>query len=513
MHFQLDGHTVGARSIRALNRAAEQGPISVSCRGTTFRDAVHLEGVTISSLEADGAIFERGLFLVGSTVTGETAMDRVRSPRLEMRRCRFRRTFFARGAQIGSLVLHEARCDQYVSLDESRIRDFSFRNVRFDEELRLRDVRAEAASAVLKRVRCRRVISLQRSRWGELRLTACVIDGPLHLDSARVNGRLDMRGTRFAGTRRLSVESGGLLDLGQTTFEHPLQLNVVAPRVSATFAVFEQGVNLVLAAEGSELVLSGASLNGLSVVSTDPGADAPGLLSSLRGTRLESLTLRGLDLRGCSFGEAHALEDVVISGGDQLALAPRPFSWSARREVIVDEVDFRHRAELARRPWGPARWHREGGSQTPDRRPEAIAETYRALRHGRERSSDAPGAADFYYGEMEMRRRGTSGLGERLILTTYWLLSGYGLRASRAMLAYLLSVLALTLGLMACGLKSDAPFAEVLVYVLASTTVLARPPNDLDLSTEGAYLQVIARVVGPALFALSLLALRSRVRR
>ena len=36
--------------------------------------------------------------------------------------------------------------------------------------------------------------------------------------------------------------------------------------------------------------------------------------------------------------------------------------------------------------------------------PLQIAVVYRALRKGREDSRDEPGAADFYYGEMEMRR-------------------------------------------------------------------------------------------------------------
>jgi hypothetical protein len=66
------------------------------------------------------------------------------------------------------------------------------------------------------------------------------------------------------------------------------------------------------------------------------------------------------------------------------------------------------------------------------------------LRKGRQDAKDEPGAADFYYGEMEMRRhaRGSAsnrrrassrGRVERGILTAYWLVSGYGLRAWRAL--------------------------------------------------------------------------------
>jgi hypothetical protein len=43
--------------------------------------------------------------------------------------------------------------------------------------------------------------------------------------------------------------------------------------------------------------------------------------------------------------------------------------------------------------------------ETPDvLEPGQIAGLYRALRKGREDVKDEPGAADFYYGEMEMRR-------------------------------------------------------------------------------------------------------------
>ena len=76
--------------------------------------------------------------------------------------------------------------------------------------------------------------------------------------------------------------------------------------------------------------------------------------------------------------------------------------------------------------------------------PGQIASLCRALRKAREDDKDEPGAADFYYGEMEMRRArprrghgGQSGAAsrgrvERGILTAYWLVSGYSLRAWRA---------------------------------------------------------------------------------
>ncbi|MGW2055916.1 hypothetical protein ACWCOZ_18715 [Streptomyces sp. NPDC001840] len=67
--------------------------------------------------------------------------------------------------------------------------------------------------------------------------------------------------------------------------------------------------------------------------------------------------------------------------------------------------------------------------------PAQLAPVYRALRKTFEDGKDEPGAADFYYGETEMRRHGRTGTAraERGLLHGYWMLSGYGLRASRAL--------------------------------------------------------------------------------
>jgi hypothetical protein len=57
-------------------------------------------------------------------------------------------------------------------------------------------------------------------------------------------------------------------------------------------------------------------------------------------------------------------------------------------------------------------------------------------RDHRRRNSVHPSAADFYYGECEMRRHDPdTPMAERLVLWAYWLLSGYALRAWRALAA------------------------------------------------------------------------------
>nr|WP_325100274.1 hypothetical protein [Streptomyces broussonetiae] len=96
-------------------------------------------------------------------------------------------------------------------------------------------------------------------------------------------------------------------------------------------------------------------------------------------------------------------------------------------------------------------------ARTPD--PEDVAALYRQLRKAFEDGKNEPGAADFYYGECEMRRHDLTGTppGERRLLWGYWLLSGYGLRASRAF-GWLIAAMSLTvLLLMGLGLPTHDP--------------------------------------------------------
>jgi hypothetical protein len=102
-------------------------------------------------------------------------------------------------------------------------------------------------------------------------------------------------------------------------------------------------------------------------------------------------------------------------------------------------------------------------------RPADIALLYRALRKGREDSKDEPGAADFYYGELEMRRHDrTASWPERVVLWLYWLVAGYGLRATRALSCLLGLLVVATVLLAVVGFK-PAPSAAPLTATIAGT--------------------------------------------
>jgi hypothetical protein len=142
-----------------------------------------------------------------------------------------------------------------------------------------------------------------------------------------------------------------------------------------------------------------------------------------------------------------------------------------------------------------------------------MACVYRELRRSFEAKSDEPGAADFYYGEMEMRRYNReAGLAERLIVWIYWLISGYGLRSLRAFVC-------LTLLMVICGIimsfdgfsTGPANWQTGILYCISAP--FPSVYGEISLTTLGRIVTVVVRVLSPILFAMGLLAIRGRVKR
>jgi hypothetical protein len=196
------------------------------------------------------------------------------------------------------------------------------------------------------------------------------------------------------------------------------------------------------------------------------------------------------------------------------------------REVIAEERTWR---APRYRHWPAPRWPRRQdiGDEPGVLDPRQIAGLYRALRKGREDIKDEPGAADFYYGEMEMRRRPPNadnadgqprttsrGRVERGILAAYWLVSGYGLRAWRAVacLAVVTAILAVLFHLFGFTVPPrPVSYWTSLLYAFRAT--LSLTDNDVKLTAWGQLLQGVLRLTGPVLLGLALLALRGRVKR
>jgi uncharacterized protein YjbI with pentapeptide repeats len=251
-------------------------------------------------------------------------------------------------------------------------------------------------------------------------------------------------------------------------------------------------------------------------------------LLSLRAAEVGKLALSNLDLQACRFEGALGLDNMRIEPTCTFASTP-PGRYSIR-DVIAEEHEWRyHRGQKRQSQSGAWYGVEVRGSQRsvdllgePERlRPEQIASIYRQLRKAREDSKDQPGAADFYYGEMEMRRhtplrtesragaRLTS-RGEHVLLSLYWLTSGYGLRASRALAALAVTVLAFAVLLFLFGLKTP-DFGTALLQSAEGATLRS---GDQELLTGvGKGLQLALRLLGPVFFGLAVLSLRGRVQR
>ncbi|MEU9117093.1 hypothetical protein AB0D04_36395 [Streptomyces sp. NPDC048483] len=174
---------------------------------------------------------------------------------------------------------------------------------------------------------------------------------------------------------------------------------------------------------------------------------------------------------------------------------------------------------------------------------------YRQLRKAREDSKDEPGAADFYYGEMAMRRHSFGYRhAERWLLQAYWLLSGYGLRAARALAwlvtAVIISIFALTLwGVPTSDTRAETTGTLPVAGQRISLSTDTAPPtltgplteritgervekavqvvinsvifraSGQSLTTTGTYIEMTSRLIEPGFLALALLAVRGRIRR
>ncbi|MFE1271295.1 pentapeptide repeat-containing protein [Streptomyces sp. NPDC058758] len=285
-------------------------------------------------------------------------------------------------------------------------------------------------------------------------------------------------------------------------------------------------------------------------------------VTSVQGVDAAHLVLTDTDLSDCLFSGAFHLDQLRLEG--RTSLAPTPTGWHrkgispirwTRRRTLAEEHHWR--AQSAGQPLAPAgappeprRWrtgpHHGDPARTPD--PDDVAALYRQLRKAFEDGKNEPGAADFYYGECEMRRHDRTGTPktERRLLWAYWALSGYGLRASRALGWLAAAMLTTILLLMAFGLPASSPKQEATGTVPVGggkvTFVIDKqdPKNPVkdrfstkrfdkalsvtlnsvvfrssgqDLTTAGTYIEMTSRILEPALLALAVLAIRGRIKR
>jgi hypothetical protein len=355
-------------------------------------------------------------------------------------------------------------------------------------------------------------------------LYGAVFGGPVTLSFA--TRHLECRRTRWSSTAEVRLRYA-TVDFSHAVFEYPL-----------TIAAETDPFLLPTGQPVQEQALAGAPTAGVRI-------------ASLRGVDAAHLVLADVDLSRCLFTGTVHLDQVRLEGACSFDTVPPGVHWRRRppvrftqRRTLAEEHHWRASRPTAVRGWNPAVF---GAGQVG---PAQLAPVYRALRKALEDGKNEPGAADFYYGEMEMRRHdpGTP-RAERGLLHGYWLLSGYGLRASRA-LAWLLGAMTATLfALLLWGLPADDPkptttgrqvtagqhlilttdtpdpanptgpwpervtterFEKALQVVINSVVFRS---SGQDLTTAGTYTEMASRLAEPVLLGLAVLAVRNRVKR
>jgi hypothetical protein len=291
-------------------------------------------------------------------------------------------------------------------------------------------------------------------------------------------------------------------------------------------------------------------------------APTPRLLTVVEAD-VTNLTVADLDLSACLFIGAYNLDKLHIDGPLSFAHAPADWRWT-RRWTVAEEHRWRARYDRHPAGWYPKELQQPSedlpkpdhsaskfGDGEPRGDAERVAAVYRQLRKSFEDTNNQPGAADFYYGEMEMRRLASRDdprrRSENALVTAYWAVSGYGLRASRAFLALFLVLALATILLTSVGFGeiqqtvyvpvystvTHQPVAykqthisvpgnkpgvrDAAFYTVESATSLLSGPTSVPLTITGKIIEIILRVLGPLLvpllLGLGLLGLRGRVKR
>ncbi|NUH42867.1 pentapeptide repeat-containing protein [Streptomyces samsunensis] len=357
---------------------------------------------------------------------------------------------------------------------------------------------------------------------GRVTLSGAVFSGPVTLSFAA--RRLECRRTRWLSTAVLHLRYA-TVDFAHAVFEYPL----------------------TIAAEADPFILPDGQSEAEQAFAGAP--DARVRMASLRGVDAAHLVLADVDLSRCLFTGTVHLDQIRLEGACLFDEAPARTHWPAwrpvrftQRRTLAEEHHWRANQPTAVRGWNTAVF--DAGHVGPTQ----LAPVYRALRKAFEDGKNEPGAADFYYGEMEMRRHDRTGTSraERGLLHGYWMLSGYGLRASRA-LGWLAAAMLLTIGLlMGFGLPQDPPKQEATGTVppgggkvtfeidkadprnptgnrytgerfekalnVTLNSVVFRSSGQ-DLTTVGTYIEMASRVAEPVLLGLAVLAVRNRVKR
>lgn len=353
-------------------------------------------------------------------------------------------------------------------------------------------------------------------------------DGEANFRNVQFDAKVRFSEAQFATQARFdALNGGGHLTFDNVTFEGMTAVSGNMVLLSALNTRFEKRARMELTS-GTEVDLAGTIFHESSLL-------ASCRLVSLEETEVAEVTVADVDLGACRFRGAHHLDELRIEDYRQFVSSPQTWPWT-RRQVIAEEHAWReHRYTVEGKKRKAKGWHPDAckpnsmDSRPLDASELQIAAIYRDLRKGREDVKDSPGAADFYYGEMEMRRHSSqTPWAERWILTVYWLVCGYALRTLRSLGVLALFILLGSVSLWTFGSEEQSAQEsstsssgnaaveigwEDALLTSIEAVIFREPENAPALTTAGQVAIDVLRAAGPVLVVLAVLSLRGRVKR
>jgi hypothetical protein len=418
-----------------------------------------------------------------------------------------------------SIRIGEARCERAIFVDE-----VSFANVTFSRAVSFKYARFTGGVAFTK-----------AAFADNADFSACIFGGNTVFADAEFGGTASFDSAQF-GLVRLSAITAGTVsfDGARAAGEFTVGPELVAKtltldRLRAAGPVDVRAEVTHIACRNAEFTervrfrLTGGRLSLVDTVFSAPAtvesAGATVAVDSLQGVDAEHLTLANADLSRCLVSSLRRPEQLRLEGYCEFASAPRGLKWRYRclpwrwtaRSTLFEENLWRARHQEPSLGWSAA--GQPAGLAPLDAA--RLAVLYRQLRRAVEDARNEPGAADLYYGEMEMRRLSTRRWDERFLLTAYWLVSGYGLRASRALLVLALLLAAAAELLQRIGFPGPTRgYVDYLLYAAGSTLSLDLAGHLPGTLTDwGQVVRMILRIAGPVLLGLGALAVRGRIKR
>jgi uncharacterized protein YjbI with pentapeptide repeats len=465
-------------------------PYTVICAGAVFTTMLVLKNLKFTqSLDFHGATFERQLRAVECAFAD-----------LDIRYAGFVRE----GAYFKDCTTERLFADHYVTEQSVAFEFCTFNG----------SVAAKGAGRDLRLIGCRayKDCSITSAKLKFLGLNESRFDGDLDLQHTEAE-RLDAKGMELSESSTLGpIEVSSLADFSNTHFKRSAHLIITTPALNLSRASFEGGGRVEC--KHAKINMSRLSAHAPLLIA---GSEDTAILT-IQDADCGNLRLSSVDLRACSFYGCHDLQAITLESTVSLPSVPKPLR--SRRKCIVDEIVWRKTNTRWRKTdWVSADSETERGDlgisaiDANMLTAGEIARVYRSLRVSVEGQSNQPGATDFYYGEMEMRRLdGSASRSDRFIIWFYWLLSGYGLRALRSYFYLLCVFLAGSMLMRTVGLRGSH-HSWATAFIACGQSVIPGLDVSANLTGNGEAIQIALRIIGPVLFGLGLLALRNRVKR